>query len=95
MTYASDYIKRDGERERGEEEEERKKEEANVIIKERKVMGLSSSSLFPARKREVVTRVEPFEQRDRPTDAEENPGNRYRQNWEDKRDRGSIPDTFT
>ena len=33
--------------------------------------------------------------RDRPADAENNPGSRYRQRMGDKRGRGRIPDTFT
>ena len=35
------------------------------------MVGFSSASLFPAKKREAVIRAEP---RDRPPDAEENPG---------------------
>ena len=48
-------------------------EETLKNISEQKMVGFSSSSLFPARKREAVTRVEPFKQRDRPPDEKEMP----------------------
>ena len=40
-------------------------------------------------------RVELWNQRDRSPDAEENPGAGIVKGWEDKRERGRIPDTFT
>ena len=43
----------------------------------KKVVSFSSASLFPTRKREAVTQR--GNQGDRPSDAEDDPGNRYRQ----------------
>ena len=51
------------------------------------MVGFTSASLFPVRKREAVTRVE---QGNRSFYVEENRGSRYRESWEDKR----IPDAF-
>ena len=43
---------------------------------EEKVVGFSSVSLFPQRRREAVTRVELWNQGERPLDAEKNLGSR-------------------
>ena len=49
-------------------------------------MGFSAASLFPERKREVVTKGETIKQGDKPPDAEENPESEYLQRLVDKRD---------
>ena len=59
---------------------------------EEKVVGFSSAFLFPARKQESHPE---WNQGDKPPDAEENPGSGIVKSWEDKQDRGRIPDTFT
>ena len=41
------------------------------------------------------SRVEPFNQWDRPPDAEETQRAGIVKDWKDKRDRGCIPNTFT
>ena len=49
----------------------------------------------PQGNRSQSPRVGPWKQGDRPPDAEANPESRIVKGWEDKRDRGLIPETFT
>ena len=42
-----------------------------------------------------LPRVEPFNQRNRPPDVEENLGSHNVKGWEDKQDDWCIPDSFT
>ena len=61
----------------GSGEEERPK--TRKIRNEEKVVGWSSAFPFPARKQETVIQGETMEPGDRPPDAEETPGSRFRQ----------------
>ena len=60
---------------------------------EEKVVGFSSASLFPARRREAVTQ-DGIRGIDHST-RRRTQGAGIVKGWEDKRDRGRIPDTFT
>ena len=71
----------------------RKDRKTRKSSSEEKVMGFCSASLFPARKREAVTqggtrRIDHLTGR-------KTQGAGIAKGWEDKRDRGRIPDTFT
>ena len=69
------------------------KEENKEKYELREVVGFSSASIFPARKREAVnqngTRGMDHLMRRR------TPGAGIGKDWEDKRDHGRIPDAFT
>ena len=64
-------------------------------MSEEKVVGFSSASIFPAKKREAFTQGGTMKPGDRPPDAEETQGAGIVKGWEDKLDLGRIPDTFT
>ena len=76
----------------GEEERQEKMKSRS----EEKEVGFSSASIFPVRKREAVTQGETIEPRgiDHLTQRTAQ-GAGIVKGWEDKRDRGLTPDTFT
>ena len=74
-------------------QEKRKDKKTRKSKSEEEVLNFSSASLFPARKREPVIQggtrgIDPLTRR-------RTQGDGIVKGWEDKRDRGRIPDTFT
>ena len=74
-------------------EKREKTKKTRKTRREEKVVGFSSVSLFPARKREEVTQGGTRE-KNHPT-WRKTKGAGIVKAWEDKRDRGRISDTFT
>ena len=78
------------------DQEKRKDRKTRKNRSEENVVWFSSASLFPARKREDVTQGGTMEPRgiDNLT-RRKTQGAGIVKGWEDKRDRGAIPDMFT
>ena len=74
-------------------QERRKDRKTRKSKSEEKVMGFSSASLFPVRKRDAVTQDETRGLIENPT-RRRTQGAGIIKGWQDKRDSGRIPDTF-